>query len=125
MISGLVLKYLKGEGLGIAAGYRPGPPASTELPLTPPWCQICADVLGRPLQRVEGSDPGALGAALMTGVGSGAMPDLASAAEQMIRTDREFEPDPVRAALEEDRFRIWQDLIRSTRSVNAALAGAG
>lgn len=89
------------------------------------WCQIRADVLGRPLQRVEGSDPGALGAAVMAGVGSGAMPDLATAAEQMVRTDREFAPDPVRAALEEDRFRLWQDLIRGTRPVNAALAGSG
>jgi xylulokinase len=88
------------------------------------WCQIRADVLGRPLVRVQGRDPGALGAAVMAGVGSGAMPDLAVAAERLVRTDRVFQPDPARAALMERRFELWQDLIRQTRPVNAALANA-
>jgi xylulokinase len=88
------------------------------------WCQIRADVLNRPLVRVQGGDPGALGAAVMAGVGSGAMSDLASAAERLVRTDRIFHPNPTRAALSETRFALWQALISAARPVNAALANA-
>ena len=86
------------------------------------WSQIRADVLNRPLLRVAGSDPGALGAAVMAGVGSGAMADLAAAAERLVRIDRVFQPDPARAALAEVRFGLWQALISAARAVNAKLA---
>ena len=89
------------------------------------WNQIRADVLNRPLVRVAGGDPGALGAAILAGVGCGAMADLAQAAERLVQTDRTYLPDPARAALEEVRFAWWQDLIRDARKVNARLAGAG
>ncbi len=87
------------------------------------WCQIRANVLGKPLVRVRGMDPGAMGAAVIAGVGCGAMADLPSAAERLVRTDRTFLPDPTQVALAEARFRLWQDLIHQTRSINAALAG--
>lgn len=86
------------------------------------WCQIRANVFDRPFLRVEGRDPGALGAAVMAGVGSGSLPDLAKAAAAMIRTDRVFEPDPQAAALAEDRFGLWQQLYTQVRPINAALA---
>ena len=87
------------------------------------WCQIRADALNIPLARVVGKDPGAMGAAVMAGVGSGALPDLATAAERLVRMDRTFTPDPAKAQLAHDRFALWCDLITQTRSINAALAG--
>jgi xylulokinase len=51
------------------------------------------------------------------------MVDLASAAEQLVKTDKVFLPDPKQAHLAERRFHLWQDLISQTRTVNAALAG--
>ncbi len=86
------------------------------------WCQIRADVFGRPFLRVEGRDPGALGAAVMAGVGSGVLPDLAQAATAMIRTDRVFEPDAEAKALADRRFAIWRQLYAQVRPINAALA---
>ncbi len=86
------------------------------------WCQIRADVFARPFLRVAGRDPGALGAAVMAGVGSGVLPDLTGAAAAMIHTDRVFEPDPHATALAEDRFAIWQQLYTQVRPINAALA---
>lgn len=86
------------------------------------WCQIRADVLGRPLVRVRGMDPGALGAAVMAGVGSGALADLAQAAGRLVQTERVFAPDPAAQALAERRFGLWQELIARTRGINAALA---
>jgi xylulokinase len=87
------------------------------------WCQIRADALGKVLVRVRGMDPGSVGAAVMAGVGSGAVADLPAAAEALVHQDRVFRPDPVGAALADQRFRLWCDLIRQTRSINAALAG--
>ena len=87
------------------------------------WCQIRADALNIPLARVVGKDPGAMGAAVMAGVGSGALPDLATAAERLVQMDRTFTPDPAKAQLAHVRFALWCDLITQTRSINAALAG--
>lgn len=86
------------------------------------WCQIRADVLNCPLERVSGRDPGAMGAALMAGVGCGAMADLAEAAERLLQVDRVFVPDPVAAAMADRRFALWQDLIHGAKAVNAQLA---
>lgn len=86
------------------------------------WCQIRADVFGRPFLRVEGRDPGALGAAVMAGVGAGILPDLAKAAASMIRTDRVFEPDRQATALADDRFALWQQLYAQVRPINEGLA---
>jgi len=86
------------------------------------WCQIRADVLGRPLRRMRGRDPGAVGAAVMAGVGCGAIPDLAAAAGRLVQIDRSFQPDPAAARLADARFAIWQQLYRQVRPINAALA---
>ena len=87
------------------------------------WCQIRADALKVPLERVAGKDPAAMGAAVMAGVGSGALPDLATAAERLVRVERTFTPNPAKAQLADRRFALWRDLITQTRSINAALAG--
>ncbi len=87
------------------------------------WCQIRADALNRPLARVAGKDPGAIGAAVMAGVGSGALPNLAMAAERLVRIDRVFTPDPAMTQLANRRFALWCDLITQTRAISAALAG--
>lgn len=86
------------------------------------WCQIRADALNRPLDRVQGRDPGALGAAVMAGVGCGAMVDLAQAAGALVLTDRTFLPDPQAATLADTRYTIWQQLYAQIRPINAQLA---
>ena len=58
------------------------------------WCQIRADCLGRPLDRVLYPDVGCLGAAIMAAVGVGAYSSLADAVSAMTRVERRFEPDP-------------------------------
>jgi L-xylulokinase len=63
-----------------------------------------------------------MGAAVMAGVGSGAMADLASAAERLVKVDRVFQPDPGGVAIADARFGLWRDLITAARPVNAALA---
>ncbi len=85
------------------------------------WCQIRANVLGRPLIRMQARDAGALGAAIMAGVGCGALAGLSAAARHMVAEDRRFVPDPAAARIADRRFAIYTDLYRQLRPVNAAL----
>lgn len=85
------------------------------------WCQIRADALGRPLQRMDAADAGALGAAVLAGAGAGLMPDLAAAARRLVREDRRFDPRPEAAAVAEERFALYRELYTQLRPVNAAL----
>src|SRR5439155_8955201 len=58
------------------------------------WSQIKADVLGRPLERLETPHSGLVGAALLAGVGAGLLPGLREAAGDFVRVGRVFEPEP-------------------------------
>jgi len=58
------------------------------------WAQIRADVLGIPLHRVECLDTGAVGAAIMAGIGIGHYRSIAEASGSLVRIERTFQPDP-------------------------------
>lgn len=82
------------------------------------WCQIRADVFGRPVVRMAARDAGAVGAMVMAGAGVGVAPDLAAAAA-MVPEERTFHPDPGQARLAERRFALWKELYAQVRPVNA------
>ena len=85
------------------------------------WCQIRADVLGRPFERMQARDAGAVGAMVIAGVGAGLMADLANATADLVPSDRTFLPDPAGASLADRRFALWQELYQQLRPINAAL----
>jgi ribulose kinase len=60
------------------------------------WMQIHADVLGRPLRRLDAEQPVTLGAAMCAAVGAGTHLSLAAAAAAMSATSRGWLPDPER-----------------------------
>ncbi len=74
------------------------------------WCQIRADVLGRPIDRMASLDSGLVGAATLAGLGTGLFASLQEAAERMCRVERTFEPNPARKALHDEGFGRYQDL---------------
>jgi xylulokinase len=74
------------------------------------WCQIKADVLERPLERLAVLESGVLGAGLMAGVGAGTFADLTQAAARMVHVERRFEPERDRSALYDELYRIYRDL---------------
>lgn len=84
------------------------------------WCQIRADVFGRPFVRMEARDAGAVGAMVMAGAGMG---ESLAAAAAMVPEERRFLPDPARVAMEEQRFSIWRALYQQMRPINALLSG--
>jgi len=75
------------------------------------WIQVCADILGRPFVRPIVTEAGALGAAIIAGVGSGVFPSYEAGVEAMVSLERTFDPNPVQQKLYERRFetytRLW------------------
>lgn len=83
------------------------------------WCQIRADVLGMRLRRTAVPDAAALGAAILAGVGSGAFEALAPAVRQLVRFERDFEPDRRLADLYGARFEHFRSLYETLKPFNA------
>jgi xylulokinase len=74
------------------------------------WIQLCADILGRPFVRPEVNEAGALGAAILAGVGSGVFPSIASGVEAMVHIEQRFEPDVRRMDLYSERYQVYSRL---------------
>lgn len=78
------------------------------------WCQMFADCTGRTILVPAGSELGARGVAVLAGIASGVYRDLEDAMQQVIRLERQHEPDPVATekyrALYELYRRIYQHL---------------
>lgn len=68
------------------------------------WLQIKADILGKPLIRPRITEAGALGAAILAGLGAGVYASARQAVDALITLDRTFEPDPVRQRQYDERF---------------------
>ncbi len=89
------------------------------------WIQLSADILGRPFVRPHVTEAGALGAAIMAGVGSGAFPSIPAGVEAMVHLERAFEPDPARQKAYDGRFaryaQLWPLLGGYLRDLAAAI----
>lgn len=87
-----------------------------------PWCQIRADMLGRPIRRLKTLDAGVLGAAILAGVGAGCFSSIAEAANSLIVTDRLFEPDPSRRERMDFLYGEYRALYAALKPFNATRA---
>ena len=87
-----------------------------------PWCQIRADMLGRPIRRLKTLDAGVLGAAVLAGVGAGCFSSIGEAAGRLVVTDRLFEPDPSRRARMDFLYGEYRALYTALKPFNAARA---
>lgn len=62
---------------------------------SPVWMQIHADISNVPITLTRVSEATALGSAILAAVGAGIYPSVQEAAERMVHTAQEIEPDPV------------------------------
>jgi xylulokinase len=62
------------------------------------WMQLMADLTGIPVEVVAQDEPGAFGAAILAGVGSGVYESVSSAVASLVTVARRFEPDLERGA---------------------------
>jgi xylulokinase len=60
---------------------------------SPLWCQMLADVFGHPIELLQTSETGCLGAALYAGVGAGIYSDCRDAAAKAVKVTQRYEPD--------------------------------
>lgn len=74
------------------------------------WIQTCADIFGRPFVRPRVTEAGALGAAIIAGVGCGSFRSYDEGVKAMVRLDRRFEPDPKRHLQYQEQFAKYQNL---------------
>jgi xylulokinase len=72
------------------------------------WLQIKADILNRPLVRPRITEAGALGAAILAGIGAGVYASAKDAINSLVKVDRVFEPDPDRVRMYDERFAKYQ-----------------
>ncbi|NLX08136.1 MAG: hypothetical protein GXY36_00620 [Chloroflexi bacterium] len=138
LIAGLTLETTRGEmikGLleGVTYHFRDGVDRMTQAGIaideyrvtgggarSDAWLQIKADILGRPLTRPKITEAGALGAAILAGVGGGVYRSAGEAIEALVKIDRVFEPDARRHELYDQRFARYHPLYPFARSLSGA-----
>jgi xylulokinase len=86
------------------------------------WCQIIADVTGRPLNVMAGDDGAPLGNAILAAKGAGLIDDPAQAALQAARIQRTYEPHPARRPLYQNLFEIYCALYPQLKDQAARLS---
>lgn len=74
---------------------------------SPFWCQMKADVLGKPLVATKNPEGAAIGAAMLASVAEGNFADLDEAAEAMVELGATYEPDPGRKAAYDEAYRRY------------------
>jgi xylulokinase len=74
------------------------------------WVQTCADIFGQPFTRPVVTEAGALGAAIIAGVGSGVFKSYPEGVDAMVRLERTFEPDMHRHERYQIRYQFYQRL---------------
>ena len=85
------------------------------------WMQIRANVLHRPMQRLQVNEPGLLGAAALAARGAGLFASLAEAQREMIRFDSAVQPDPATHGLYDELFGLYTRAIAANATLNAEL----
>jgi len=87
------------------------------------WIQICADILNRTLTRPKLTEAGALGAAILAGVGVDTYGSMEEGVAAAVRPERRFEPDQEMKERYDVRFeqyrRLWplmKDYLRDLAS---------
>lgn len=77
---------------------------------SPMWCQMLADVFDRPIELLQTSETGCLGAALYAGVAAGVFPDCREAAARSVSVTKRYEPDPDAHQSYQPAFQRFVDL---------------
>ena len=80
---------------------------------SPLWCQILADVTGKPVVTPVVKEATALGAAILAGYGVGIYPSITEGARRCVKIDRTFQPDPGNHEIYEKMYEPWREVYRA------------
>ena len=78
------------------------------------WCQVTADVLGLPLEKLAHHPGSSLGAAFAAGMGAGVFSDWAEI-DRFIRAEPPILPDPGRHATYQKLFLLFRELYQANQ----------
>jgi xylulokinase len=81
------------------------------------WCQIKADVTGRPLRAVVNPHATAVGAAMLAAVADGAFGSLIEAADAMVEVGEMFEPQTALRPVYDDCYGRYRETFAGLQSV--------
>ena len=107
-----LVESLPGTGIEIAEYRAVGGGSQSDA-----WVQLSADMFGKPFVRPAVTEAGALGAAIMAGVGCGVFPNYATGVKAMVRLDKTFLPHEEIHNHYQQRFQQYKQLV----SLNADL----
>lgn len=85
---------------------------------SPLWRQMLADILSTPLEPVETTEGGALGAAMLAGAGAGVWSSIHEAVAQIVKTGDPVLPGPDHAAAYEEAYERFKALYPALRAVS-------
>jgi xylulokinase len=85
------------------------------------WLQLKADVTGIPVVVPRITEAAGWGAALLAGMGAGQYASAGQAAEEMLRLERRFEPDPKRAARYKERYQLYRQVYPAVKAIQHRL----
>ena len=71
---------------------------------SPFWCQLLADIFGRPIELLQTSETGCLGAALYAGIGAGLYDGPHDAVARAVKVSAVYEPNPELATHYDEAF---------------------
>jgi xylulokinase len=82
------------------------------------WNQICANVYGLPAVKTTITEAGLAGAAICAGVGIGLYRDVNEGAENFVRVERRFEPEPAVRSRYDEMFALYQTTYQTLKEKN-------
>jgi len=102
-----IMEVAEGAGVRIDELRATGGGSKSDL-----WLQIKADVLNKPIFRIN-EEAGTLGNAIMAGVGVGVFDDLFSKGEELARVKKVIHPDPERYELYTKFYKLYREIYES------------
>jgi len=75
---------------------------------SPMWCQMFADVFGKPVEVTEVQEMGCLGAAMCAGIGAGVFSDPHDAVAKCVRVKKSYTPNAHRHQSYDEAFERWR-----------------
>jgi len=82
------------------------------------WCQIQADVYGRPVEKLRVSECTTLGAAILGAVGAGVFNNIEEAVENIVHPYKFIEPSHKNNEIYNDLFHCFKDTFIALRDAN-------
>jgi xylulokinase len=111
------LDIIERLGISISEVRAVGGPTRSAL-----WCQVIADIIGRPLNVVSNEGGAPLGDALLAAKGVGLIQDLTETALRAVRIERTYQPDRALSDFYQGLFSIYRQLYPQLKEHFAQLA---